>query len=102
MPTKSRIDTRWEDGKAVISVSGQIDGQALKAEIDKVVESGLVKIDLDLSRVKAMDPWDSTSLGSFVALLTAVENRGAKVSLVNLPRKLRDILNIVNLGDWFK
>jgi anti-anti-sigma factor len=100
--TESRIETRREDWKAVISVVGPIDGKALRAEIDKVVKSGLVRIDLDLSRVKAMDPWDSTSLGRFVALMSWLESCGAKVTLVNLPPKLRDILNIANLSDGFE
>ena len=76
--------------------------QALVTELKELVQAGVKQIDLDLGGVKEMEFMDSTALGGFVALLTAVEYRGAKVSLVNLPRKLQEILEIANLSDRFK
>ena len=99
MSTESRIETRREDGIAVISVIGHFDAEALRTETKKLIETGARQIDLDLSRVEGMDRGDSTALGSLVALVNSSQIQGAQVTLVNLPPKLRDILNIVALSD---
>ena len=90
--------TRDAGDVRVISLSGKItigSGDVMLRDlITKSLDEGKKKILLDLGGVSAID---SSGIGEMVAAYTSVTNRGAQLKLVNLSRKINDILQVTQL-----
>ncbi len=67
---------------------------ALRDSIQQVLDSGGRKILIDLGATKKMD---SSGLGELVAAHATVTERGAELRLMNLSRKLKNVLGITQL-----
>ncbi len=82
----------------IISLSGKITIGAgdvmLRELINDSLEAGSTKILLDLGGISAID---SSGIGEMVASYTSAKNRGAQLKLVNLSKKINDILQVTQL-----
>lgn len=89
---------RDTDGVRIISLSGKITIGAgdvmLRELINESLEAGHGKILLDLGGITAID---SSGIGEMVASYTSARNRGAQLKLVNLSKKINDILQVTQL-----
>lgn len=71
---------------------------ALRGKVRELVETGHTKILLNLADVSYVD---STGLSTLVSLYTTARNQGGTVKLLNLTKRLRDLLQITRLSTVF-
>ena len=67
---------------------------AVRDAVAKVLDSGKTKIVLNLADVPYVD---SAGLGEVVRCYTTVRNRGGQLKLLNLTKKIRELLTITKL-----
>ena len=83
----------------ILDISGQItlskgSDQLLKDKVHSLVHQGDTHILVNLANVTAMD---SAGLGELVAAYTTVSKAGGSMKLVNLTKRLHDLLSITKL-----
>jgi len=97
------IDERTVGHVKVLDLSGQITftqgDEMLKDKIHSVVHQGDTNILVNLADV---DYVDSAGLGELVGAYTTVTHAGGKLKLVNLTKRLRDLLTITKLLTVFE
>ncbi len=97
-----KFKTREVDGVTILDLSGRItlgEGSGtLRDAVRDLVSKGSKKILLNLAEV---DYIDSSGLGELVAAYTAVKNSGGDLKLVNLTKKVSDLLVITKLATVF-
>lgn len=97
-----KFKTREVDGVTILDLSGRItlgEGSGtLRDAVRDLVSKGSKKILLNLADV---DYIDSSGLGELVAAYTAVKNSGGDLKLVNLTKKVSDLLVITKLATVF-
>ena len=91
-------------GAATIYFDGRMtesspDGETLSREIHSLLDIGVRRLVLDLEHIKFMD---SAGPGDLVHLYTQVAERGGEISIVNLPRKIKDLLQILSIASLFE
>jgi len=93
---------RETSGVAVVDFSGQItlgeSSATLRRMIREIVELGHRKILLNLADV---DYIDSAGIGELVSAFTSVRSAHGDLKLMNLSRRLRDIIQITRLYTIF-
>lgn len=94
-----QIAERSAGNVIVLDLSGQItltkgDDQLLKDKINSLVHQGHKHILVNLAGVTAMD---SAGLGELVGSYTTVTKAGGSLKLVNLTKRLHDLLSITKL-----
>jgi len=98
-----QIDERTVGNVKVLDVSGQItmgQGNTLfKDKIHSIVNQGHKQILVNLAGVSYMD---SSGLGELVAAFTTVSRIGGKMKLVNMTKKMNDLLAITKLSNVFE
>ena len=98
-----KIDERTAGNVKILDVSGQIKftqgDQMLKDKIHSVVHQGSTKILLNLGGV---DYVDSAGVGELVGAYTTVAKAGGTLKLINVTRKLHDLLSITKLLTVFE
>ena len=72
---------------------------ALREAVNKLVDSGKTKILLNLADVPYVD---SAGLGEIVRTYTTVSRKGGKLKLLNLTKKIQDLLSITKLLTVFE
>ena len=72
---------------------------ALREAVTKLVDSGKTKILLNLADVPYVD---SAGLGEIVRCYTTVSKKGGKLKLLNLTKKIKDLLAITKLLTVFE
>ena len=94
--------TREVDGITILDLSGKItlgEGSGtLRDAVREIVSKGSNKILLNLGDVSYID---SSGLGELVSAYTAVKNSGGELKLVNLTKKVSDLLVITKLATVF-
>jgi anti-sigma B factor antagonist len=94
--------TREYSGITLVDLSGRIslgDGSALlRTTVRSLLEEGRTKIILNLGDVNYID---SSGIGELVSGFTAVRNRGGELKLLNLTKKVNDLLQITKLFTVF-
>jgi anti-sigma B factor antagonist len=94
--------TREYSGITLVDLSGRIslgDGSALlRKTVRDLLEDGRTKIILNLGDVNYID---SSGIGELVSGFTAVRNRGGELKLLNLTKKVNDLLQITKLFTVF-
>ena len=94
--------TREYSGITLVDLSGRIalgDGSALlRKTIRDLLEEGRVRIILNLGDVNYID---SSGIGELVSGFTAVRNRGGELKLLNLTKKVNDLLQLTKLFTVF-
>src|SRR6516165_11539131 len=87
----------------LVDLSGRIalgEGSALlRKTIRDLLDGGRVKIVLNLGDVNYID---SSGIGELVSGFTAVRNRGGELKLLNLTKKINDLLQLTKLFTVFE
>ncbi|HUL33510.1 MAG TPA: STAS domain-containing protein [Candidatus Eisenbacteria bacterium] len=95
--------TREFSGIAIVDLSGRIslgDGSALlRKTVRDLLEEGKTRIVLNLGDVNYID---SSGIGELVSGFTAVRNRGGELKLLNLTKKVNDLLQLTKLFTVFE
>jgi len=99
-----KIEQRTVGKVVVLSITGDIamnetGGSRLVDHVRKVLHEGHNRIVLDLGHVRYVD---STGLGDIVEALAAVLNRGGALKLLNVTRRINDLLAITRLLTTFE
>jgi anti-sigma B factor antagonist len=98
-----QIDERTVGNVKVLDVTGQITmGQgntAFKDKIHSMVNQGHKQILVNLGGVSYVD---SAGLGELVAAFTTVSRNGGTMKLVNMTKKMNDLLTITKLSNVFE
>jgi anti-sigma B factor antagonist len=93
-----KIDERSVGNVTVLDVSGQITftkgDMILKDKIHSLIHQGRNKILINLGGV---DYVDSAGLGELVGAYTTVARAGGSLKLLNLTKKMRDLMSITKL-----
>jgi anti-sigma B factor antagonist len=94
--------TRQVDGITILDLSGRItlgEGSVqLRDLIRDLVAKGQTKILLNLGDVNYID---SSGIGELVSAFTSVKNQGGELKLLNLTKKVHDLLQITKLYTVF-
>jgi len=97
-----KASTRQVDGITIIDLSGRItlgEGSVvLRDTIRDSVGQGIKKILLNLGDVTYID---SSGIGELVSAYTTVRNQGGELKLLNLTKKVHDLLQITKLYTVF-
>jgi anti-sigma B factor antagonist len=93
-----QIDERTVDGVTILDMKGKMtlgDGdELLRKRVTGVVERGCKKILLNLGDVPYVD---SAGLGEIVRTYTTVSRQGGSLKLLNLTKRITDLLSITKL-----
>jgi anti-sigma B factor antagonist len=93
-----KANTRQVDGVTVVDLSGRItlgEGSTiLRDTVRELLGRGQKKILLNLGDVNYID---SSGIGELVSGYTTVTNQGGQLKLLNLTKKVRDLLQITKL-----
>jgi anti-sigma B factor antagonist len=96
------IASRSVDGVSVLDLSGRItlgEGSVqLRDAIRDLIGKGQKNILLNLGDVSYID---SSGLGELVSAYTTAKNQGASVRLLNLTKKVKDVLQLTKLYTVF-
>lgn len=97
-----RVTVRRVDGVAVVDIGGRItlgEGSTkLRDSIQELLANNERRILLNLGEVTYID---SSGLGELVSAFTAVRAKGGELKLLNLTRKVHDLLQITKLYTVF-
>ncbi len=97
-----KVSTRQVDGVVIMDMSGRItlgEGSVtLRDSVRDVLSKGNNHILLNLGDVTYID---SSGIGELVSAFTTVKNAGGELKLLNLTRKVHDLLQITKLYTVF-
>ena len=97
-----KANTRQVDGVTIVDLSGRItlgEGSViLRDTVRDLVGKGNKKILLNLGEVNYID---SSGIGELVSAFTTVRNQGGELKLLNLTKKVHDLLQITKLYTVF-
>jgi anti-sigma B factor antagonist len=93
-----QIEERQSGSVTVLDLSGKItlgeDGTLLKDKLQSLLHQGKKSVLLNLGQVSYVD---SAGLGALVSAYTTVTREGGSLKLVNVTKKLQDLLSITKL-----
>ncbi|MGA7907558.1 MAG: STAS domain-containing protein [Candidatus Sulfotelmatobacter sp.] len=97
-----KINTREVSHVTIVDISGRIilgdEIGTVRDAVRALVAAGKKKIVLNLADV---DYIDSSGVGELVGSFTTVRNAGGELKLLNLTKKVHDILNVTKLYTVF-
>jgi anti-sigma B factor antagonist len=97
-----KASNRQVDAVTIVDLSGRItlgEGSVvLRDSIRDLVSKGRTKILLNLGNVTYID---SSGIGELVSAFTTVRNQGGELKLLNLTKKVHDLLQITKLYTVF-
>ena len=97
-----KTTTRQVDGITIVDCSGRItlgEGSVvLRDSVKDLLSKGQKKILLNLGDVNYID---SSGIGELVSAYTTVKNQGGELKLLNLTKKVHDLLQITKLYTVF-
>ena len=97
-----KSSTRQIDGVTIVDLSGRItlgEGSViLRDTVRELMGKGSKKILLNLGDVNYID---SSGIGELVSAFTSVRNQGGELKLLNLTKKVHDLLQITKLYTVF-
>ena len=97
------INTRQNGDVCILDVTGKItlgDGSVVIREaVKKLVADGTKNIVLNLGDVTYID---SSGIGELVSAFTTVSNNGGNLKLLNLTKRVQDLLQITKLYTVFE
>ncbi len=92
------IETRTAEGVTILDIKGKItigEGSAeVRNTVRELLQAGKKKILLNLGDVSYVD---SSGIGELVSSFTTVTNQGGQLKLLNLTKKLKELLAITKL-----
>jgi anti-sigma B factor antagonist len=90
------------DSVALATLKGTIvagnDKELLLAKAQELLDAGETRIILEMGQVNYVD---STGIGALVHIHTTAERKGASVKLLNLTKRIHDVLQITRLSSVF-
>lgn len=97
-----KVSTRQVDGVTILDLSGRItlgEGSVqLRDAVRDLLTKGQKQILLNLGDVNYID---SSGIGELVSAYTTVRNQGGELKLLNLTKKVHDLLQITKLYTVF-
>ena len=97
-----KLNTRQVGDVSVIDVAGRITlgegSSALRDALRDLINKNQKKILLNLGEVNYID---SSGIGEMVSAFTSVKNAGGELKLLNLTKKVHDLLQITKLYTVF-
>ena len=98
------VDTRKVDGVVIVDLSGRItlgedSSGKLRQTVRDLLAQGNKKILLNLGNISYID---SSGLGELVASFSTASSQGSAMKLLNLQRKVKDLLQITKLYTVFE
>jgi anti-sigma B factor antagonist len=97
-----KVSTRQVDGIVILDLSGRItlgEGSVtLRDAVRDVLAKGTKHILLNLAEITYID---SSGIGELVSAFTTVKNAGGELKLLNLTKKVHDLLQITKLYTVF-
>jgi len=97
-----KISTRKVEDVTLVDINGQIvlgpETGLLRTTVHDLVSRGDKKIILNLADVNYID---SSGLGELIASYTTVRNQGGQLKLLNLTKKVQDLLLVTKLYTIF-
>jgi anti-sigma B factor antagonist len=97
-----KANTRQVNGVAIVDLSGRMTqdegSQVLRATIKQLASQGQKHVLLNLSEVPFID---SSGIGELVSAFTVMRDLGGELKLLNLSRKVHDLLQITKLYTVF-
>ncbi|MBW6482479.1 MAG: STAS domain-containing protein [Vicingaceae bacterium] len=91
-----------ENNVLIIALNGSLNNKQqaenLLEEIDFYFNEGVNSIILDLAEMEYMN---SSGLGIFISILTQTRNRNGEVVVINIPKKINQLLVITKLNHVF-
>src|ERR1700738_498465 len=97
-----KTSTRQVDGVTIVDCGGRItlgEGRViLRDTVRELLSKGQKKILLNLGEVTYID---SSGIGELVSAFTTVRNQGGELKLLNLTKKVHDLLHITKLYTVF-
>ena len=97
-----RVSTRQVDGVDIVDCSGRItlgEGSVvLRDTVKDLLAKGHKRILLNLGDVNYID---SSGIGELVSAFTTAKNQGGELKLLNLTKKVHDLLQITKLYTVF-
>jgi anti-sigma B factor antagonist len=97
-----KVNTRQVDGVTILDLSGRItlgEGSVqLRDSVRDLLAKGSKLILLNLGDVNYID---SSGIGELVSAYTTVRNQGGELKLLNLTKKVHDLLQITKLYTVF-
>ena len=97
-----KVSTRQVDGVTILDLSGRItlgEGSVtLRDALRDLINKGENHILLNLGDVSYID---SSGIGELVSAFTSVKNNGGELKLLNLTKKVHDLLQITKLYTVF-
>ena len=98
-----KASTRLIDGVTIVDLSGRITlgegSSTLRETVRDLISKGQKNILLNLGDVTYID---SSGIGELVSSFTSVSNQGGKLKLLNLQKKVHDLLQITKLYTVFE
>ena len=98
-----KIEERAVEGVTVLDLQGKMligeGDELLREKINNLVESGTNRIVLNLADVPYVD---SAGLGEIVRCYTTVSRKDGKLKLLNLTKRIHDLLSITKLLSVFE
>jgi len=98
-----KASTRQVDGVTVVDLSGRITlgegSSVLRDTVRDLLNRGQKKILLNLGDITYID---SSGIGELVSGFTTVTNQGGQLKLLNLTKKVHDLLQITKLYTVFE
>jgi anti-sigma B factor antagonist len=98
----AKVKIRHVEGVTVLEVSGRITlgegGVTLRDAIQEALKTGTKKLVLDLGGVTYMD---SSGVGELTGAYTSARNKGCELKLLNLTKKIDDLMQITKLATIF-
>jgi len=97
-----KVGSRQVDGVTIVDCSGRItlgEGSViLRDMVRELLSKGNKKIVLNLAEVNYID---SSGIGELVSAFTTTKNQGGELELLNLTKKVNDLLQITKLYTVF-
>ena len=97
------INSRVSGDVTIVDVAGKItlgDGSAmLRDKVKELSAAGTKKILLNLGEVNYID---SSGIGELVSAFTTISNTGGSLKLLNLTKRVKDLLQITKLYTVFE
>ena len=101
-PVSMKVGSRQVDGVTIVDCSGRItlgEGSViLRDTVRDLLSKGNKKIVLNLADVNYID---SSGIGELVSAFTTTKNQGGELKLLNLTKKVNDLLQITKLYTVF-
>ncbi len=98
-----KVSTRQLDKVTIVDLSGRITlgegSSVLREAVKDLVAKGQKNILLNLGDVTYID---SSGIGELVSSFTSVSNQGGRLKLLNLQKKVHDLLQITKLYTVFE